>query len=54
MKEGEYFVFIDARNPREWESSDSKVPHARRIPAAEIENRLREIPTGLPVVTYCT
>ena len=54
MKKGEYFVFIDTRNPQAWESSDTKLPHARRIPVGEIENRLQEIPTGLPIITYCT
>jgi rhodanese-related sulfurtransferase len=54
MKKGEYFVFIDARNPQAWESSTIKLPHARRIPAGEIENCLQEIPMGLPIVIYCT
>jgi rhodanese-related sulfurtransferase len=54
MKKGDYFVFIDTRNPQAWESSDIKLPHARRIPAEEIEQRLDEIPTGLPIITYCT
>ena len=54
MKNGEYFVFIDTRNPQAWESSDIKLPHARRIPLGEIEEHLHEIPTGLPIITYCT
>jgi len=54
MKKGDYFVFIDTRNPQAWESSDIKLPHARRIPAEEIEQRQDEIPTGLPIITYCT
>jgi rhodanese-related sulfurtransferase len=54
MKKGEYFVFIDTRNPQGWESSDIKLAHARRIPAGEIERRLHEIPSGLPIITYCT
>ena len=54
MKKGDYFVFIDTRNPHAWDSSNIKLPHARRIPIEEIENRLEEIPAGLPIVTYCT
>lgn len=54
MKKGDYFVFIDTRNPQAWKSSDIKLPHARRIPAEEIEQRLDKIPTGLPIITYCT
>jgi len=54
MKKGDYFIFIDVRKPEAWASSDIKLPHARRIPAAEIEQRLHEIPSGLPVITYCT
>lgn len=54
MKKGDYFVFHDTRNPQAWESSDIKLPHARRIPAEEIEQALDEIPTGLPIITYCT
>ena len=54
MKKGHYFVFIDTRNSHAWESSDIKLPHARRIPIEQIENRLDEIPAGLPIITYCT
>jgi len=54
MKKGDYFIFIDARRPEAWASSDIKLPHARRIPAGEIEQRLHEIPSGLPIITYCT
>lgn len=54
MEKGDHFVFIDARNPKAWESSDIQLPDARRIPVKEIEQRLHEIPTGLPIITYCT
>jgi len=54
MERGEAFTFVDARNPQAWGGSGVKLPGAIRVPAEEVEKRLREIPRGRPVVAYCT
>jgi rhodanese-related sulfurtransferase len=54
MNAGEQFVFIDTRNPQAWAESDVKLPGALRVPVAEAEQHLAEIPRGRPIVTYCT
>ena len=51
---GEQFVFIDTRNPQAWAGSDVKLTGALRIPVAEMEQHLAEIPKDKPIVTYCT
>ncbi len=54
MNAGERFVFIDTRNPQAWAESDLKLPGALRVPVAEAEQHLAEIPRDAPIVTYCT
>ena len=54
MNAGEQFVFIDTRNPQAWAESDVKLPGALRIPLAEAQEHLEEIPRDKPIVTYCT
>jgi rhodanese-related sulfurtransferase len=54
LNAGRHFSFIDTRNPQAWSDSDTKIPGALRIPAAELEQHLSEIPKDEPVVTYCT
>ena len=54
MDRGELFTFVDSRNPTAWAESDQKLPHAIRVPAAELEQHLNEIPKDRVVVTYCT
>jgi rhodanese-related sulfurtransferase len=54
MDAGEAVLFIDARNPTAWASSNEKLPGALRIPAAEVPSRLSELPRGRPIVAYCT
>jgi len=54
MNAGEQFVFIDTRNPQAWAESDVKLPGALRIPVAEAQEHLAEIPRDKPIVTYCT
>jgi rhodanese-related sulfurtransferase len=54
MNAGEQFVFIDTRNPQAWAESDVKLPGALRIPLADAQEHLAEIPRDKPIVTYCT
>jgi rhodanese-related sulfurtransferase len=54
MNAGEQFVFVDTRNPRAWAESDVKLPGALRVPVADAEQYLAEIPRDAPIVTYCT
>ena len=54
LERGEPLTFVDARNPKAWGDSDVKLPGAIRVPADDVESRVREIPRGRPVVAYCT
>ncbi len=54
MNAGEPFVFLDTRNPQAWGESDTKIPGALRVPVAEVDEYLQEIPRNKPIVTYCT
>lgn len=54
MDRGEAFAFVDTRNPQAWGEAQTKLPHAIRIPADEVEQHLDEIPRDRTVITYCT
>ncbi|HVO62100.1 MAG TPA: rhodanese-like domain-containing protein [Terriglobales bacterium] len=54
MNAGEQFVFIDTRNSQAWAESDVTLPGALRIPLADAQEHLQEIPRDKPIVTYCT
>ena len=41
---GEPIVFIDSRNPSAWSESDEKIPGAIRVPAADVQAHVSEIP----------
>lgn len=45
-------VFLDVRIPDAWDQATDTVSGAIRLPPAEVENHLRWIPQGRPVVTY--
>ena len=44
-------VLLDVRNPDEL--APGSYPGALNIPVNELESRLREIPSGKPVLIYC-
>lgn len=44
-------ILLDLRKPREYESGH--LPHARSIPASELEDRIDELPRGQRIVAYC-
>ena len=51
---GEPIVFVDARNPKAWASSDRKIPGAIRVPADDVDRHLNEIDRAATVICYCT
>jgi rhodanese-related sulfurtransferase len=54
MDSGEPLLFIDTRNPHDWEESDLKLPGSLRIHFSELEKHLNELPRDCLIVTYCT
>jgi rhodanese-related sulfurtransferase len=55
LDRGDRIVFVDARNPTAWGSSDVKLPGALRIPLDDVQSHVSEIPRdGATTVTYCT
>lgn len=44
-------VFIDVRSKDTW--STEHIPGAISIPLSELNNRLRELPPGKMLITYC-
>lgn len=52
MNSGERIVFMDARSPDEWDTARTQLAGSLRVAPAEVENHLRFIPRGRPVVTY--
>ena len=45
---------MDLRSDLRYEVESAKIPGALHIPPGEFEKRYREIPSGKPVVMYCT
>ena len=54
MDRGEQFTFVDTRNPQAWSDATTKLPHAIRVPADDVQQHLAQIPHDKTVVTYCT
>jgi 3-mercaptopyruvate sulfurtransferase SseA len=44
-------IFIDVRSKDSWETGH--IPGALSIPLSELNNRLRELPPGKMLITYC-
>jgi adenylyltransferase/sulfurtransferase len=51
---GQRVTFLDNRSPKAWDASDVKIPGALRVPPAEVEQHLGEVPREGTIVTYCT
>jgi hypothetical protein len=51
---GERMKSLDARSPKAWDASNSKLPGAVRQPPAEVTFHLGAIPHEGTVLTYCT
>ena len=50
----EGIVFVDARNPVEWGSSNVKLPGAIRIPAGDVDEHVGELSRDATAIAYCT
>jgi len=53
MDRGERFAFVDARSQEECVATKVKLPGATRMLASEVDQRLKAIPQGRTIVTYC-
>lgn len=51
---GDDFVFVDSRSPKAWGGASDKVPGSIRVPPDQVEQHLADLPTGKPIVAYCT
>ena len=48
-------IFLDARSTPDWNTSEVKLPEARRVlTEAEIERFAREVGKDQPIIIYCT
>ncbi|HJU86495.1 MAG TPA: rhodanese-like domain-containing protein [Gemmatimonadota bacterium] len=47
-------IFVDARNPTAWGTSDVKLPGAVRVPANEAAERAGAVPRERAAIAYCT
>lgn len=54
LDRAEEVVIVDLRSEIIYEAEGRKIPGAIHIPPREFEARYREIPSGRPVVMYCT
>ena len=54
MDHGESLVFVDARSPQAWDTSNVKLPGAIRMPVGEEERHAREVPHDRTIISYCT
>ena len=54
LDRGEDIVVVDLRSGLSYQTAGVKIPGAIRIPPEEFTARYKEIPSGRPVVMYCT
>ncbi|HEV8717866.1 MAG TPA: rhodanese-like domain-containing protein [Candidatus Binatia bacterium] len=54
LVQGEPPLFIDARNPKAWATSNVKLPGALRVPVEAVEQHLPELSQDRTIITYCT
>jgi rhodanese-related sulfurtransferase len=54
LDRGEPLLFVDARNPTAWGTSNIRLPGAIRVPADQVDGLAAELPRGRPIVAYCT
>ena len=47
-------VFVDARSAEAWSKATEQVPNSIRVPPDEAAARVKDVPRGRPIVTYCT
>jgi rhodanese-related sulfurtransferase len=51
-RQGE-IIILDARNAASRARRDDQIPGAIWIPSGEVGARLKELPRGRPIVTFC-
>jgi len=54
MDRGDRLVFLDSRKGASWTESETMLPGAIRVPPAEVEDHLSNIPRDRVIVVYCT
>jgi len=53
IESGERVIFLDSRSPDEWDRAAQQLAGALHIRPSEVENHLRLVPQGHPIVPYC-
>ncbi len=53
LEQDEPLVVLDVRG-RSYQTSDRRIPGARRIHPRDLEAELDRLPAGMSVVAYCT
>jgi rhodanese-related sulfurtransferase len=54
IEDGNRIVFLDTRADREWQTADSKIEDAIRLPPGAIQDYAHRLPDDAILVTYCT
>lgn len=54
LDRGENLVIVDLRSDLTYQADGFKVRGAIHIPPKEFDARFKEIPSGRPIVMYCT
>ena len=54
LESGQRVIFLDTRNPAAWATAEEQLPDAIRVPLAELDQHLEEIPRDGTVIAYCT
>jgi rhodanese-related sulfurtransferase len=54
MNRGERFAFVDARGAMDRNEPDGRLPGAIRVPSEEVEEHVKDVPQGRPIIAYCT
>lgn len=55
IRAGDHVAFLDSRSPTAFEEATDRIPGSIRVPPAEIDQHLSEVPRGdRLIVSYCT
>lgn len=54
MDHGERFAFVDARSVDEWIESASQIAGSVRMAPSEVADRVKAVPQGRTIITYCS
>ena len=53
LEAGEDFLFLDVRNPEEWQTVRIEAPQVKLLPLPELRTRLNELPKDKEIVIFC-